>query len=135
MTLTFNPEKYKEILSEYQPRLIKTEAENDRALIMVERLMNLPSRSPEQEEMYDLLVVLIEKFEREFYQPSRDNNPGSMLEFLMDQRDLKPIDLMPIFGSEAAVIDVINGRATIDKSTAEGLSEIFHVAPSLFLNN
>jgi hypothetical protein len=38
---------------------------------MVERLMNLPSRTPEQEEMYELLVVLIEKFELEFYQPVR----------------------------------------------------------------
>ena len=31
MTLTFNPEKYKEVLSEYQPKLIKTEIENERA--------------------------------------------------------------------------------------------------------
>jgi HTH-type transcriptional regulator / antitoxin HigA len=46
MTLTFNPEKCKEILSEYQPRLIKTEAENERALAIVEQLMNLTDRSP-----------------------------------------------------------------------------------------
>ena len=88
MTLTFNPEKYKEVLSEYQPKLIKTEIENERALVMVERLMNLPNRSPEQETVYELLTVLVEKFEREFYQPGRESNPGSMLSFLMDQRDL-----------------------------------------------
>ena len=60
MTLTFNPEKYKEVLSKYQPKLIKTEAENERALMMVEQLMSLQNRSPEQEEIYELLVILIE---------------------------------------------------------------------------
>ena len=140
MTLTFNPEKYKEVLSEYQPKLIKTEAENERALVMVEQLMNLPDRSPEQEEIYELLVILIERFEQEFYKPDRSNNPGSMLLFLMDQRDLQPIDLVSIFGSEAAVEDVINGRfatgdasrTSIDRSAANQLAELFHVDASLF---
>ena len=132
MTLTFNPEKYKEVLSEYQPKLIKTEADNERALAMVEQLMNLPDRSPEQEEIYDLLVILIERFEQEFYKPDRSNNPGSMLLFLMDQRDLQPIDLLSIFGSESAIEDVINGRSSIDRSIANQLAELFHVDSSLF---
>ena len=132
MTFTFNPEKYKEVLSEYQPKLIKTEAENERALVMVEQLMSLQNRSPEQEEIYDLLVILIERFEQEFYKPDRSNNSGLMLSFLMDQRDLQPIDLVSIFGSEAAVEDVINGRASIDRSIANQLAELFHVDSSLF---
>ena len=132
MMLTFNTEKYKEVLSEYQPKLIKTEAENERALVLVEQLMNLPNRSPEQEEIYDLLVILIERFEQEFYKPDRSNDAGSMLSFLMDQRDLKPIDLISIFGSESAVDDVINNRSNIDRSTANRLAELFHVDASLF---
>ena len=84
MTLTFNTEKYKEVLSEYQPRLIKTEAENERALAIVEHLMNSTDLSPEQEEICDLLVILIERFEQEFYKPDRAKNSGSMLSFLMD---------------------------------------------------
>ena len=132
MTITFNTEKYKEVLSEYQPKLIKTEAENERALVLVEQLMNLPNRSPEQEEIYDLLVILIERFEQEFYKPDRSNDAGSMLSFLMDQRDLKPIDLISIFGSESAVDDVINNRSNIDRSTANRLAELFHVDASLF---
>jgi HTH-type transcriptional regulator / antitoxin HigA len=70
MPLTFNPDKYKELLSEYQPKLIKTEAENEQALVMVEKLMGLSTHTPEQEEIYELLIMLIEKFEQEFYKPS-----------------------------------------------------------------
>ena len=83
MTLTFNPDRYIDLLSEYQPKLIKTEDENEQALAMVEKLMHLPSRTPEQQELYELLVVLVDKFEQEFYQPQTASNPRSMLSFLM----------------------------------------------------
>ena len=132
MTLTFNREKYKEVLSEYQPKLIKTEAENEQALVLIEQLMNLPNRSPEQEAIYELLIILVEKFEQEFYQPIQESNPGSMLSFLMDQRDLQPIDLAEIFGSEGAVENVMNGKASVDRVTADRLADIFHVDSTLF---
>jgi HTH-type transcriptional regulator / antitoxin HigA len=132
MTLTFNRDKYKELLSEYQPKIIKTEVENEEALTLVEQLIHLKDRTPEQDAIYELLVVLIERFEQEFYKPSLERDPGSMLAFLMDQRDLQPIDLIEIFGSEAAVDDAIEGRVNIDRSTADLLGELFHVDPSLF---
>jgi HTH-type transcriptional regulator / antitoxin HigA len=132
MTLTFDPEKYKEVLSEYQPRLIKTEAENERALAIVERLMNSSDLSPEQEEICDLLVILIERFEQEFYKPDLSKNSGSMISFLMDQHDFKPIDLVPIFDSETAVEKAISGHAHIDRATADRLAKLFHVDASLF---
>jgi HTH-type transcriptional regulator / antitoxin HigA len=122
----------KQPLSEYQSKIIKTEVENEEALRIVEQLMHLQDRIPEQEAIYELLVVLIERFEQEFYKPSLESNPGSMLAFLMDQRDLQPIDLVEIFGSEIAVNDVISGKQIIDRSTADRLGKLFHVDPSLF---
>jgi HTH-type transcriptional regulator / antitoxin HigA len=133
MTLTFNRDRYIDLLAEYQPKLIKTEAENDRALAMVEKLMHLSSRTPEQQELYELLIVLIEKFEQEFYQPQPETNTRSMLSFLMEQRDIQPSDLVNIFGSTEAVADVLNGKAQIDRSQAELLSQLFHVDMLLFL--
>ena len=67
MTLAFNPEKYKELLFNYQPKIIRTEAENEKALAMVEELMHRKDRTPEEEELYELLITLIEKFEQEYY--------------------------------------------------------------------
>ncbi len=42
MTLTFNSDKYKKLLSQYPPKLIRNEAENEQALAIVEELMYLP---------------------------------------------------------------------------------------------
>jgi len=133
MTLTFNPERYKDLLSEYQPKLIRTEVENEQALVMVEKLMHLASRTPEQQELYELLIVLVEKFENEFYQPEQKNNPISMLLFLMEQRDVQSSDLVDIFGSNSVVEDVISGRVRIDRSMSESLGRFFHIDSMLFI--
>jgi HTH-type transcriptional regulator/antitoxin HigA len=86
MTLTFNPDKYKELLTVYLPKVIKTESENEQALIIVEDLMHR-KRSPEENELYQLLITLIEKFEQEYYQSNQQNNPSSMLLFLLEQSE------------------------------------------------
>ena len=133
MTLTFNPERYKNLLSEYQPKLIKTEVENEQALVMVEKLMHLASRTPEQQELYELLIVLVEKFEQEFYQPEQKNKPISMLLFLMEQRDMQSSDFVDIFGSSLIVEDVMAGRVQIERSMSESLDRLFHVDSMLFI--
>ncbi len=58
MTLIFNVEKYKKLLTTYLPKLIKTEAENEEALAVVENLM-YRERTPEENELYQLLITLI----------------------------------------------------------------------------
>jgi HTH-type transcriptional regulator / antitoxin HigA len=132
MTLTFDLDRYKDLLCEYQPKLIKTEQENEQALVVIEQLMHLSEKTPEQNELYELLVVLVEKFEQDFYQPSQDVNPLSMLLFLMDQRDMQPSELVDIFGSQSMVNEVISGKISIDRSQAELLAELFHVDISSF---
>jgi HTH-type transcriptional regulator / antitoxin HigA len=133
MTLTFSRDRYRDLLFEYQPRLIKTEAENEQALAMIDKLMHVASRTPEQQELYELLIVLIEKFEQDFYQLPQDSNPRSMLLFLMEQRDLQLSDLVDVFGSIEVVENIVNGKTAINRSSAELLGQLFHVDPTLFI--
>ncbi|MDJ0692412.1 MAG: hypothetical protein QNJ41_28475 [Xenococcaceae cyanobacterium MO_188.B32] len=58
MTLTFDSEKYKELLCRHQPKIIKTEAENEAALKVVEQLMHSDNCTPEEDELYELLITL-----------------------------------------------------------------------------
>jgi HTH-type transcriptional regulator / antitoxin HigA len=100
---------------------------------MVEKLMHLSIRTPEQQELYELLIVLVEKFEQEFYQPEHKSNPISMLLFLMEQQDLKSADLVDVFGSISVVEDVMAGKVQIDRSMSESLGRLFHVDSMLFI--
>ena len=131
MTLTFNPEKYKELLTAYLPKIIKTEAENEEALAIVEDLM-YRKRSPEENELYQLLITLIEKFEQEYYQPLPENNPESMLSFLLQESGKSKIDLQVFLGSEYRVDDILTRKQNISLDLAEKLGVFFHVDASLF---
>ena len=133
MTLTFNPDKYSQLLVRYQPKLIRTEEENERALAIVEELMHRQNRSPEENELYELLITLIEKFEREFYSPGEASTPHSMLVFLMEQQNVKPEDLLSVIGAEEVVAEVIKGKREMTQEQAKAIGKFFKVEPSLFI--
>jgi HTH-type transcriptional regulator / antitoxin HigA len=133
MTLTFNPEKYSELLVKYQPKLIRTEAENEKALAIVEELMHRSNRTIEENELYELLITLIEKFEQEFYQPGNASNPHSMLCFLMEQQKVESKDLANILGSSEVVTALITRKRQISQSEAIALAAFFKVDASLFV--
>ncbi|MEM9924646.1 MAG: transcriptional regulator [Cyanobacteria bacterium P01_D01_bin.50] len=133
MTLTFNSDKYNQLLIKYQPKLIKTEEENEKALAIVEELMHRPNRTPEESELYELLITLIEKFEQEYYNPNQETTPHSLLLFLMEQRDIKQSDLVGVIGSKGVVSEVVNGKREISKAQAKALGDFFHVDAGLFI--
>lgn len=60
-TLPFNSNKCGELFSQNQPKFITTEEENDRALGILETLMNRSNGSPEDDKSYDFWVTLIAK--------------------------------------------------------------------------
>lgn len=133
MTLTFDQKKYQELLVKYQPKLIRDEEENEKALAVVEELMHRRNRSLEENELYDLLITLIEKFEQEYYSPGKASTPHSMLLFLMEQQNIQQSDLVDIMGSNNIVCEIIDGKQEITKEQAQALGRFFHVDPSLFI--
>jgi HTH-type transcriptional regulator/antitoxin HigA len=127
------PKKYGRLLSNALPKIIKTEQENDRAILIVEKLLAKGTRlSPEENTLLELLGKLIADFEDKFYQP-KDASPQQILTELMQARDLKQSDLVDIFGSKSRVSDAINGKREISKSQARALAAFFKVTVDLFI--
>jgi HTH-type transcriptional regulator/antitoxin HigA len=59
--------------------------------------------------------------------------PRKMLRFLMEQRDLRQVDLVPVFGSRSVASNVINGKRELSKAQIHKLAAFFHVSPEAFL--
>jgi len=133
MTLTFDPDRYGALLAQYQPKPIKTEAENEQALRVIEELMHRPDRRSEETALYELLILLIEKFEQAYYSPGATSTPLSMLVFLMEQRDLQPQALVEVLGSEATVDRIIQGEQEMNVTQAKALGRFFQVDASVFV--
>ncbi|MBW4505389.1 MAG: transcriptional regulator [Scytonematopsis contorta HA4267-MV1] len=132
MTITFNKIKYQELLIKYQPKIIRTEEENENFLKIIEELMHQKNLSPEEDELYDLLITLVEKFEQDYYSPGECSTPRSRLIFLMEQQDIKHSDLVGIIGSTGIVSEILNGNQEISEVQAKALGDFFKVDPSLF---
>jgi HTH-type transcriptional regulator/antitoxin HigA len=132
MTLTINKDVYGALLAQAQPQLITNEEENEKALEIVERLMASKSRTPEEDQLLQLLVALIERFEDEHYQLNI-STPHSMLLYFMEIRNLKQSDLVGVIGSKGVVSEVVNAKRSISKSQAKALGKFFSVSPSLFI--
>jgi HTH-type transcriptional regulator / antitoxin HigA len=132
MTLTTNPESYTQLLAKYQPKIIETEAENDRAIALVQELEHKANRSLGEDAILELLLTLIEKFEEENY-PIPSGTPHSVLLHLIEASDLKQENLIGVIGSRGVVSEVVNGKRSISKAQAKALAEFFSVDVGLFI--
>ena len=114
MTLTFNREAYANLLADVLPQPIRSQSEYDRVLGIIEASMNKETVSSEEEQLIDLFVILVEKLESEQYPSQNRSTPHSRLVHLMDTNDVQLADLVGIFGSSDRVLEVINGKRSID---------------------
>ncbi len=130
----FNSRIYGKLLLEVLPRPIRTEAENERALAVVDRLMSKgeDNLTPEETSLLELLVQLIERFEEQAY-PIPDAPGYRTLRTLMENRGVKQADLLPIFGSRGIASEVFNGKRAISKAQAKKLGEFFGISPAVFI--
>lgn len=134
MTLTINPEIYGQLLSKFQPQVIVTEIEHERAISLAETLANKPVLTPEEDRLLELLITLIEKFESEQYNLGTISTPLSRLLFLMETNNLSESDLVEILGSQDLALEVINGIVDINKEMAIKLGKRFNLDPVVFLS-
>jgi HTH-type transcriptional regulator/antitoxin HigA len=126
--------KYARLVSRARPVRITSEADYQRMLAEVERLMDKDedTLSPEESTLLGLLATLIEHYEKEHY-PIAQATPQEMLHHLMEARDLRAKDLWSLFGSKGVASEVLNGKRAISKGQAKKLAEFFHVSPALFI--
>lgn len=128
-----DPARYKRLLSRTMPVIIESEAENERMLKVIEKIMDKGENlSPEEEKLLKLLTRLVEDFEERYYHP-RDATPLEVLHHLMESRDVKQTHLWEVFGSKGIASEVLNGKRGISKTQARALADYFHVSADLFI--
>ncbi|NJK70277.1 MAG: transcriptional regulator [Microcoleus sp. SU_5_3] len=132
MTLTFDRSTYNKLLAETAPKTIETEEEYDRFLAVAERLTFAKNLTLEEKVLYNLLVTLIEVYERENY-PIDKSEPHEILQHIMESSGTRQADLVGIIGSSGVVSEVVNGKRAISKAQAKALGDYFQLSPSLFI--
>src|SRR5262245_17908242 len=115
----FDLRRYSRLVSKVAPLVIETKEEFERTDTEVGRLLKngYENLSVEEKRLLALLSRLIEDYEERTF-PIPDSPPHWTLQFLMEQNDLRQVDLVVIFGSRGRVSEVVNGKRAISKTQA-----------------
>ena len=115
------------------PTVITSEKEYELLMKEFDRLFHKSEMTPEEDAVFDLSAVQIEKYEKEKYYESCAG-PLDILKAFMEEHSKEPKDLRELFGSKGRVLEALNGKRAITKSQAVALGKYFHVSPTLFLD-
>jgi HTH-type transcriptional regulator / antitoxin HigA len=125
-----------QLLAKVAPKIIETEAEYQSVLQEVERLLFNKNRTIEEDALYDLLVILVEKYETENH-PLEPAKPLQVLQHLMEARGINESDLLDVLGikegHQEIVTAILQGDYVINATQAEVLGKYFHVPSQLFV--
>ena len=113
------------------PMPVTSERQYEDYLSVLDKLANKSRPTTEEEKYAEILIALIEAYEEEHYSIP-DAAPVEVLRALMDAHGLRQKDLVPIFGSEGIVSEILHKKRGLNKSHIEKLSKRFHVSPAVF---
>ena len=123
------PEKY--ALEVSSPTPITSEEQHEQYLSVMDKLASKDSPTREEVKYAEVLMTLIEAYEEQRHSVP-DASPVEVLRTLMEANELRQKDLVPIFGSESIVSEVLHKKRALNKNHIEKLSKRFHVSPAVF---
>ena len=125
--------EYAELLVAHQPAKPRNRKELAAMTALLERLAaNETKQSRAMERFLETLTALVMQYEEEI-EPGPDSSPAGVLKFLVEERGLRQVDLVPLLGSKSYVSQILSGHRPISRDAAGKLAEFFRVSPHSFL--
>lgn len=128
-------EKYMQLLQDFPPRPITSEADFAATQAVINRLLDKPELTPEEEDYLDVLGALVSEYENQQEDLIPDIYGVELLKVLIAELNLKQKDLVSIFKTESIVSDILNEKRQLTTRHIQELSEFFHFSPAVFFPN
>jgi HTH-type transcriptional regulator / antitoxin HigA len=105
----------------YDLKPIRDKATHQAALTEIERLFDVPSGTPEFDQL-EILVTLVEAYEYK-HEPILPPEPIEAILYYMESRGLTRRDLEPAIGSRARVAEILNRKRPLTLEMIRRLHE------------
>jgi HTH-type transcriptional regulator/antitoxin HigA len=126
-------DRYLELVCQVPLRPIRSEAELDSAIAMIDALLDLDERSGDEEDYLDVLSDLVEKYEDE-NDPMPTVASTEMLRFLIDNRATTQTEVATETGiAESTISEILAGKREMNRKHIEALARHFRVNPAVFM--
>jgi HTH-type transcriptional regulator / antitoxin HigA len=124
-------EKYIDLVNEFPPCPIESEADFIAIQKVVDKLLDAGQLGADRRKYLKLLGMIIHEYEERTVEVP-DIYGVELLNVLIEEWGLKQKELVPIFKTESIASAIINGHRQLTVEHIEKLSVFFHVSPAAF---
>ncbi len=113
-------------------RPLRTEAELDTAIRVIDMLIDLKCRTKAEDDYLDVLSDLVEAYETIHY-PDEPVSDADMLQSRIDDWRVSQVEVAKKTGiAESTISEVLAGKRKLNRAQIGKLARYFHVAPGAF---
>jgi HTH-type transcriptional regulator/antitoxin HigA len=126
-------DRYLELVQRFPLRPLRSDADLDRAIAVINSLIDRDRLGPDEEDYLDVLGDLVEKYEDKHH-PMPPLADAEMLRYLIESRDVPQVLVAAGTGlAESTISEVLAGKRKLNRRHIEALAQFFHVKPAVFL--
>jgi HTH-type transcriptional regulator/antitoxin HigA len=114
-------------------KLIKTEADYQKALKRLEEIFDAKIGTPDSDEA-DILGLMIDEYEKKHF-PIEAPDPVEAIKIRMEELQLKQSDLADVLGGENRVSEILNRKRKLTLEMIRNLTKRLSLSPGLLIHD
>lgn len=125
-------DRYLELILQFPLRPLRSDDDLDKAVRMVDSLLDRRELAAEEEDYLDVLGDLIERYESEAH-PMAPVSDAEMLRHLIEAKGVSQTEVSDATGIAVSTIsEVLQGKRTLNRGHIGKLAKYFSVSPHVF---
>lgn len=124
---------YMELITAFPPRPIANEAELIATQNQINSILDKGKLTQDDRDYLKVLGLLVYDYENK-HEPMPILKGSELLQALLEESNLQPKDLVTIFGTETAILDVLNGNRQLTAEQIQKLAAFFQISPNAFVD-
>jgi HTH-type transcriptional regulator/antitoxin HigA len=124
--------KYLELIRTFPRRPIRSESELDRAIALIDSLIDRDDLDPGEEDYLDVLGDLVHNYEAKHH-PIAPVSDAEMLRFLLESNEMTQAVLAQKSGiAESTISEILAGKRKLSRRHITAFSKVFQASPAVF---
>jgi HTH-type transcriptional regulator/antitoxin HigA len=126
-------DRYLELVRAFPIRPIRSDAELDQAIAVIDSLIDKDELAPDEQDYLDVLGDQVERYEKASH-PLPLVSEADMLRHLIDARGITQIKLAEDCGvAESTISQILSGKRGMSRNHIAAFAAYFHVSPAVFI--
>jgi HTH-type transcriptional regulator / antitoxin HigA len=124
--------KYLDLIRHFPLRPIRSEKELDKAIQVMDSLLDLGALSSDEQDYLDVLADLVERYETDHH-PIPPLSDADLLRHLIEAKETTQVQVAQAAGiAESTLSELLSGKRSLNRTQIAKLSRFFHVEPGVF---